>query len=581
MTWKAGASRQEVTCWEEGIYLFGWGMEFNKALSAATPMYARALVLDDGTTPLALVLVDIGIITYTIRRFALRALRERFPDCTIADEHILISATHTHSGPSGYSEYLFYGFSGPGLSRKIVDTYAHGIATAIGTAWRERDDARVRYGKETMPLTAAVAFNRSLVPYHANEELSDTHNLQADEATHRHMTVLRVDRAVNHTPLAVFSWFATHSTSVHADHTEIHADNRGLAAVAYEQQLSEQFGDEVVTAFAQEAAGDVSPNFRWNTKRGFTVGVSDDDNQSAQYVADKMRHLAHHIFSRESALIDLQPSAAGDLVYIRVPGFQYHSTHYHQDITIGDAVVGMGFMEGTKEGPGPLRRVRGALRAATGRLQRANGGRGKELREHHGNKIPFLDTGKGRHGAAFGLFPLMGSYLPTWLDGTVRTYGYYRATDALDDHPWTPTVLPFQVLRIGHLWLATLPGEPTTMVGQRLRKRLAQTIVQHAQPTPQPPEVVIAAYANDYTSYITTTEEYAQQWYEGSTTIFGPYSWDAMGHILNELTLSIATSIPFAIDQSKPPTFSPELFAKRDYRSAPASVRNHIFAEET
>src|SRR5699024_2312104 len=97
MVWKAGASRHEVTTWEEGVYLFGWGDRDNKSLAVRTALCARALVLDDGTTPLALVLVDLGIITYTIRRFALRALREAYPDCPIQDEHILLSATHTHS----------------------------------------------------------------------------------------------------------------------------------------------------------------------------------------------------------------------------------------------------------------------------------------------------------------------------------------------------------------------------------------------------------------------------------------------------------------------------------------------------
>src|SRR5699024_4771268 len=112
MGWKAGASRQEVTTWEEGIYLFGWGQPSNKALGVATPLYARALVLDNDTEAIALVVVDIGIITYTIRRFALQALRALYPDCPIRDEHILLTATHTHSAASGYSEYLFYGLSG-------------------------------------------------------------------------------------------------------------------------------------------------------------------------------------------------------------------------------------------------------------------------------------------------------------------------------------------------------------------------------------------------------------------------------------------------------------------------------------
>src|SRR5690625_1104873 len=228
MGWKAGASRQEVTSWEEGIYLFGWGNPNNKALGVATPLYARALVLDDGTTPIALVLVDIGVITYTIRRFTLQALRDAFPDCPIRDEHILLTATHTHSAASGYSEYLFYGLSGPGVSQTIVNTYAQGIAKAIGTAWRDREPASVRVGEDDLPLSIPVAFNRSLTPYQQNAEYRDRNDLQSDEATWRRMTLLRVDSLTRKAPLAVFSWFATHATSVHANHTEIHGDNVAL-----------------------------------------------------------------------------------------------------------------------------------------------------------------------------------------------------------------------------------------------------------------------------------------------------------------------------------------------------------------
>ena len=39
--------------------------------------------------------------------------------------------------------------------------------------------------------------------------------------------------------------------------------------------------------------------------------------------------------------------------------------------------------------------------------------------------------------------------------------------------------------------------------------------------------VVIAGLANTYSSYVTTFEEYAEQRYEGASTIFGPHTLDA------------------------------------------------------
>lgn len=578
MGWKAGASRQEVTTWEEGIYLFGWGQPSNKALGVATPLYARALVLDNDTEAIALVVVDIGIITYTIRRFALQALRALYPDCPIRDEHILLTATHTHSAASGYSEYLFYGLSGPGLSRSIVDTYAQGIARAIGEAWRHREAATVRVGQDDLPLSKPIAFNRSLVPYTKNPEYSGASGLQSDEATWRRMTLLRVDSVERNAPLAVFTWFATHATSIHANHTKIHGDNRGLAAMDYDKQLQDRYGETVVTAFAQESAGDVTPNFRWDAKRKINVGAKDDDHDSAQLVADTLRHLADGIVTREENLRPLPPVLQGDLAYLRLAGYAFENAQ-GTPLEVGDAVLGLGFIEGTKEGPGPLRPLHPLLRKITNALRHARGGKGRELRKHHGNKLPFLDTGKGHYGNAFGLFTLQRPFIPSAVDGTVRTYKYYRAIQAVDDHPWTPVVLPFQVLQIGDLWLATVPGEPTTTVGRRLRRALAQKIAASSQ-TDAKPLVVIAAYSNDYTSYITTREEYLEQWYEGASTIFGKNTADGVEHILSELTDAVAQRRAHRLPTADPPAFEARIFEQRDYRSAPLAVRGYKLSEE-
>lgn len=576
MAWKAGASRQDVTYLEEGIVLFGWGDTKNKALGVATPMFARTLVLDDGTTPLALVLVDIGAITYTIRRFALKALRASFPDCPIRDEHILLTATHTHSAVSGYSEYLFYGLSGPGLSRNVVDSYAHGIAQSIATAWRERKDAVVRIGEDDLPLSTPVAFNRSLPPYLQNAEYRGK-DLQSDEATWRRMTLLRADCKESGHPLAIFSWFATHATSVHSNHTEIHGDNRGLAAIEYDKQLKDRYGETVVTAFAQESAGDITPNFRWDKKRKINIGAKDDDHDSAQFVADALRNLADNIATNEARLRPLTPNVRGRLAYVRLSGYQFQD-HDGQELEVGDSVMGIGFMEGTDEGPGPLRMFRPVLRRITKSLKNANGGRGRELRKHHGNKVPFLDTGRGHHGNAFGLFSLKRPNMPSAIDGTVRTYKYYRSINAVDDQPWTPTVLPFQVLGIGELWLAAVPAEPTTTVGHRFRAHIDKE-VRSALPESEP-TVVIAAYSNDYSSYITTEQEYYEQWYEGSSTMFGQHTAAAVEDILGHLTRASLHDKPVLIPTEPPPHFDARLFELRDYRSAPKVVRGHTFADE-
>lgn len=59
-------------------------------------MYANALVLDDGTTEIAIVSVDIAVIPTAVARDIRTAIEEC---CGIPAAHVTVSATHTHASP--------------------------------------------------------------------------------------------------------------------------------------------------------------------------------------------------------------------------------------------------------------------------------------------------------------------------------------------------------------------------------------------------------------------------------------------------------------------------------------------------
>ncbi|UCG25303.1 MAG: neutral/alkaline non-lysosomal ceramidase N-terminal domain-containing protein, partial [Chloroflexota bacterium] len=93
----------------------------------------------------------------------------------------------------------------------------------------------------------------------------------------------------------------------------------------------------------------------------------------------------------------------------------------------------------------------------------------------------------------------------------------------LYDPPLVPEIVPLQLLRIGNLIVAGVPAEITTMAGRRLRSDLLN--VYKGVPSPRGKritDVAVAAYANGYSSYITTEEEYELQHYEGASTLYGP-----------------------------------------------------------
>jgi neutral ceramidase len=93
---RAGAFAQDVTPTWFPISVNG-NMSDGKAKSANDPLHARCLVLDDGTTKLALVVVD----SCMLPRELLDKAKELANQKTgIPTSHMLISATHTHSAPT-------------------------------------------------------------------------------------------------------------------------------------------------------------------------------------------------------------------------------------------------------------------------------------------------------------------------------------------------------------------------------------------------------------------------------------------------------------------------------------------------
>ncbi|VTS02842.1 neutral/alkaline non-lysosomal ceramidase N-terminal domain-containing protein [Tuwongella immobilis] len=93
---KIGVAAVDVSPQEFPINMPG-GFGPNMAESSNDPLHSRAFVLSDGETTIALVLVDnLGVAQPVVDEAKLLASRKT----PILPEHILISATHTHSAPA-------------------------------------------------------------------------------------------------------------------------------------------------------------------------------------------------------------------------------------------------------------------------------------------------------------------------------------------------------------------------------------------------------------------------------------------------------------------------------------------------
>jgi len=524
---KIGCARTGITVYEPGMCLLGWAFRDNVARGVSLPLSARAFVLEDPADGgrLAIVVAEICFITQALRQAVVDALSSR-PDLGLSDERIVLTATHTHSGPSGYSHTVFYSATAPGYSDKVFQGLVRGIVEAVEQAAARMVPGRAAVRSGSIPVSEPVAFNRVIEAYESNQDVTvRTGEDHSPTALDRDMTVLRLDDASGR-PLGLVSWFGVHGTSVHRENVRLHPDNKGMASLWCERYAADRLGAPgFVAAFAQSPCGDVSPNRNFSQARGLTIGEHEDDFVAARRNGEIQGRFAMGLFEAAGAGDDLAPRLDGALVtgdFARLavaPAFADGRT----DRTTSPAVVGVRMLFGTSEGPGLPYRLAPVIEA----IARAN-----ERRMHRAGrwddpqapKLPLLELGLGTNGMAIGCYRMNRPFpIPGGADPTVGFLNRILATGAMDDRPWAPHVLPAQVVVIGDFAIAAAAGELTTVAGRRLRADLLARLRPRGVH-----RIVSMPYSNTYAGYITTPEEYAYQGYEGGHTLFG--RWTLGGH---------------------------------------------------
>ncbi|MBX3230638.1 MAG: neutral/alkaline non-lysosomal ceramidase N-terminal domain-containing protein [Labilithrix sp.] len=521
--------RADITVYERGMCMFGWGQPENVALGVALPLYARALVVECPNTRrrVGYVCADLGFISQHLRQKVLERIAERG---VMLDEHdVMITATHTHSGPNGYSTYLFYSVTGPGFAPRVVDGLARGIVRALERAIATLAPARLTLHTTSVPLVETVSFNRSIAAYNLNDDVRPLPPDRSDEAVDRALTLLRVDDASSGRARGFLCWFPVHGTSIHFENTLLHPDNKGVAARDCEERAARveprsgsDERDSFVAIFAQESAGDVTPNFRWSPKRRLLVGKHDDDFESAEHAGRvQARHAWDAFREAPSRGVELRGALSGQIRYR-----DFASIAVDPDFARGRegratsvACLGLGFAYGTLEGPGPafaLRAVNPVLSKLVAWCRRR---RGRDWRSMHGSKVRFFDLGYGARGNVMTSLSTRPPGFQLLPDSRVAYYCRVLDSGRLGDHPWVPQVLPTQILLVGSLAIVGIPAEPTTVSGRRMRSTVASALAPIGVD-----RVVVNGYANAYAAYVTTEEEYRLQHYEAASTLFGRWT---------------------------------------------------------
>lgn len=537
MKYQLGTSKKDMTCFIPQIGMMGYGQPHNYVTEIATPLLARALFLKADKSQFILVHLEQAFVTLAIKEEVLIRLKLSNPEWNINDANLAITAQHTHSAPGGYSHYPFYNFTIPNFQLKVFETVVNAIIDAIKEASISLQDTFLSWGETEIHESKEVAFNRSISAHALNPEAIHFNEDQKHLAVDRKMEGLFFKTLEGKT-VAFINFFGVHCTSVSSFNTKIHHDNKGIAAALYEKHHP-----ETTAFFLQGSAGDVSPNFIWDQSLKRNRGKFKDQYESAEYNGE--------IQFREAEKITPHQEISGYL--------ESHQIFMDMAKEVASPAHGVAFFKGTAEGPG-VPAVLGFFLSQVSKLVKQvhlikDPSFHQKFYAAHGSKDVLLDH---RIGSFVGLPLSSWKYLPPIPDPAVDSFRITAKNNALETLPWVPSILPFQILTLGNIAIAFVPGEITVMAGRRLKHHLLNELKDLGVS-----KVFLTSYANAYMGYIVTPEEYDIQAYEGGHTVYGRHTLDGIIKGFNQIILKMKGKKTDAHISDGPFHFPAEELARR------------------
>lgn len=510
--YSAGFGKHEITAFVPGIGMMGYGQLHNVVAEVATPLWARSLILrDESDKILIYVHLEIAFVTLIIKKTIAEKLLKKYPEWKIDESDILITAQHTHSAPGGYSQSPLYNLTIPGFQLKVFNTIIAGILSAVEDAAKNMAQVTVSYGESVFAPETEVAFNRSMRAYLNNPECK-TKSKDANLAVDRCMRGILIKNSEG-LLRGFISWFGVHCTSISSFNTRIHHDNKGVAAA-----LFEKFHPGCTAFFAQEAAGDVSPNFIWDQKLKRMRGKFLDQYESAEYNGELQFQAANKI----SGDFDVTGPIRTSLTYVDM------------NLKAAAPAHGVAFLKGTLEGPGIPKAgaaILTALAAGVRRFQLTfSSEKNRKFYQEQDPKAVILDHRDGRFlGMTFNTW----KHLPGVPEPNAELFRKAAQRGEFNQLPWVPDIIPVQKIQIGELLLVTIPGEITTVAAARLKAELLKNSRGKIK------KIIVASYANAYMGYVTTREEYQIQNYEGGHNVYGASTLEVLARAISELSIDI------------------------------------------
>ncbi|KAL6055923.1 Neutral ceramidase [Balamuthia mandrillaris] len=527
--WQIGAGIYDITGPASEIGMMGYAMPNQRTSGIHFRLRARAFVIVQGDKRVAFVSTDSAMIYTSVKREVVKKLQATYGNMYDYD-NVVLSGTHTHSGPGGYSEYAIFDITTLGFQKDNWKAIIDGIYQAI-----------VRAHNSVKPNASILFANGTLMDSNINRSPTAYKNNPAAERAKYQYDVDKVMNLLkfvdgNGKGIGMANWFSVHGTSMNNTNRYISGDNKGYASLVFERQVN---GNDslpgtgpFVAAFGQTAEGDVSPNTKGafcndgtpcevahstcggysEGCHGYGPGKNNDNFENTKIIGGNQFKKAWELYNSASLPVTGPLHYVHTFVNMEQVKVGAPFNHGYSNATTCPSALGDSFASGTTDGPGEFNFVQGTNSTSTNPYWNFIGSfLSKPSKEQMACQYPkpiLLNTG--------------GIQFPA---------------------PWEPSILPLQLVRLGQVVLIAVPGEFSTMSGRRLRDTVKSVVEANGMQDAIP---IIVGLANAYSHYITTFEEYHIQRYEGASTLYGPHTLGAYQQEYSKLAVALAkgTTVP-------------------------------------
>lgn len=531
--------------WESPTQVFSGihSRQFSRAFAIASPCSGKRVMVVSN---------DQGLMFGSVRQGVLAGIAAD-PQLTphYTADNLMLSATHTHQGPAGYSHYEAPNALHFGFDQLVLDTLIEGTLTAIRQA---HANLQANPQRERIVLASGELLNaniqRSAPAFAMNpaDERAAFLNERGEEIqVNKRVLQLNLLRG-NGAAVGIINWFGVHPTILGPELNLVSSDHKGFASLAFEKAMQTNYQaplgeDRFVAAFAQMDEGDSSPN----------IAIAEHPWPAPQRGGGIDPYDSNTIAGRKSLIKALELYQSGSALSGPV---DYRLFHVQMDsVTVSDptvlaslshpasldspvkrtctAALGVSFAAGAEDGPGPGEE--GITCAASPDVLAAAQADLATLFNIDPENFPTGALPTSLLSAAL-LCQIQNAPLPgaDFSCQAEKPVAIPIGTIAAE-----PTIVPLQLFRIGNLAILGLPWEVTTMAARRLRSSLYEVLSPVGIDT-----IVIAGLVNDYVHYLPTREEYASQQYEGASSLFGPWALAAVQQESRRLAISLRDNLP-------------------------------------